>query len=214
MKLSAHFEKGGTGMERRYVAVFGLCLALAVFLSGCAGSNKYMRETSDTAVTYTPTGDEAVVVFMRPSGLGFAISSSVFDISKEADNKFVGIVPAKKKVIYKTNPGPHMFMVIGESADFMRADLQGGKTYYALVTPRMGFWKARFSLRPVTQSELATDEFKDWTDSCELVENTEGAHQWAEEHAPSIQSKREEYIIKWNNKADEDKPVLKASDGK
>lgn len=53
------------------------------------------------------------------------------------------------KVAYHTEPGEHMFMVIAESADFMQATLEAGKTYYAQIVPRPGVWKARFSFRPI-----------------------------------------------------------------
>jgi hypothetical protein len=170
-----------------------------------------MKETPDATI-YKPVGNEVLVVFMRPSTFGFAISSSVFDIRENSD-EFVGIIPAKKKVVYKTTPGEHMFMVIGESADFMKASLQAGKTYYALVTPRMGVWKARFSLQPVSKEQLHSDELKDWIGSCEIVENTEASFQWAKDNAPSIQSKKVEYLKKWDAKPEEEKPLLNPDDG-
>ena len=77
----------------------------------------------------------------------FAIQSTVFDVTDDAP-RMVGIVSAKTKIAYEVAPGEHHFMVVSEAADFMRADLAAGKTYYALVTPRMGVWRARFSLLP------------------------------------------------------------------
>lgn len=199
-------------MKKKCVVILGLLMAVTIFLSGCAGSSKYMKETSGVAPSYKPEKTESLVIFMRPSGLGFAISSSVFDIT-EKEEVFVGIVPAKKKVAYKTNPGEHMFMVVGESADFMRANLEAGKTYYALVTPRMGVWKARFSLKPIHKQELNSDEFQNWFNSCDFVENTQDSYDWAKNNTVSIQSKKEEYLTKWNEKSDTDKPLLNSDDG-
>jgi len=128
-------------------------LILVVLLAGCAGPITHMREAPGGVSTAPPPG-KAVVVFLRPSSLGFAIASSVYEL-KAGGDAFVGIVPAKRKLVYVTDPGSTRFMVVSEAADFMAAELEGGKTYYALVTPRMGAWKARFSLRPVTAGELA-----------------------------------------------------------
>lgn len=185
--------------------------AVVLISQGCA--SKYMKPVGpDAALSYAPSGEESVVIFMRPSVVGGAIQSSVFDVTTE-DNVLVGIVSSKTKVAYRVSAGDHLFMVIGESADFMRAELLAGKIYYALVTPRMGVWKARFSLRPVHQEDLSSDEFKDWQSSCEFVENTEDSFKWARDNAPSIQNKREEYFKKWMSKPEEDRPVLRKEDG-
>jgi len=98
----------------------------------------------------------AKVVFMRVGKMGGAISASVFDVTEPGEPKFIGIVRQSSKVAYPVKPGLYTFMVISEAADFMQAAVLGGKTYYALVTPRMGVWKARFSFQPVRGEELGT----------------------------------------------------------
>lgn len=192
-------------------AVAGILLIVALSLFGCAGSNQYMKPSVQEGAAPVPGDNESLVIFMRPSTMGWAVSSSVFDIN-DKDESFLGIVSAKKKVVYRAAPGEHMFMVIGESADFMRANLLPGKTYYALVTPRMGNWKARFSLKPLAKSELGSDKFKEWYAACEFTENTPGAFQWAKDNAESIRSKRVEYLKKWNEKPEAGKPVLNPDD--
>ena len=120
-----------------------------------------MRTVPLDQVVTGPEEGQSMIVFMRPSGMGYGIQSSVFEIDN-TEPKLAGIVAAKKKVAYRIAPGNHLFMVVGESADFMSAELEANKTYYALVTPRMGMWKARFSLRPVHADELNTNQFNDW----------------------------------------------------
>jgi hypothetical protein len=187
-------------------------LAILVLVGGCAGSVGQMREIpTGTEVKTTPPPGKTAVVFMRPSTLGFAIASSVYHLKNDGD-VFIGIVPAKKKVVYFTDPGATRFMVVGESADFMGAELEAGKTYYALVTPRMGAWKARFSLRPVEGRELDGKEFSDWFRDCAWIETTPEAEAWAKSNWTSIQSKKVEYITKWDNK--DDKPMLRPADGR
>jgi hypothetical protein len=81
-------------------------------------------------------------------------------------------------------------MMVGESADFMKASLEADKTYYALVTPRIVVWKARFSLKPVHKNALASHDFTDWDNNCAFVENTDASYQWARDNMPSYQGKR------------------------
>jgi len=187
-----------------------LCIGLA--LSGCA--SKYMQPVGpERELSYEPSESLAVIVFMRPSAFGGAVQSSVFDVTTE-ENILVGIVSSKAKVAYKKAPGEYTFMVVGESADFMEAEVEAGKKYYALVTPRMGVWKARFSLKPIHKNELESDKFKEWFTSCSFVENTDSSYQWARDNADSVQSKRETYYQKWMSKPEMDRPALYKEDGR
>lgn len=187
------------------------CLVVAFLVTGCAGPISHMREMSAGETPSAAPPGKAVIVFMRPSTLGYAIASSVYEL-KSGGDVFVGIVPAKRKLAYVAEPGSTRFMVVSEAADFMAADLEAGKTYYALVTPRMGVWKARFSLRPVTAEDLRGAQFKDWEADCAWIDNTPASHGWAKEHWEDIQSKKVEYLQKWEPRTD--KPTLRASDGR
>jgi hypothetical protein len=142
--------------------------------------------------------------------LGFAVQSSVFDVTG-GNPDFVGIVSAKKKIAHYASPGQHRFMVIGESADFMGATLDAGKVYYALVTPRMGWWKARFSLKPVHTAEISGPDFPDWFADTQWVENREAAVTWSAQNMNSIKTKMSEDLHEWQQKAA--KPMLLAADG-
>ena len=194
-------------------SLYGFALVvLALLLGGCAGSVKNMRSVSEEMAITEPPDGKSLIVFMRPSGIGYAIQSSVFDIDN-GEPELVGIVAAKKKVSYLAEPGNHLFMVVGESGDFMTAELLPNKTYYALVTPRLGVWKARFSLKPVTAGQLDGAEFTGWLNDCQWVEKTEASEQWANDNMASIRSKYDQYFPKWMAKPDSDKPTLTPGDG-
>lgn len=192
-------------MKKLAVVVLGWAALAAV---GCAGPVKNMAEVA-TANTVA-SENEAVVVFLRPSTFGGAVQSSVFEVVNGAPSRLVGIVAAKKKVVYRTTPGPHTFMVIGEGADFMAADLAPGRTYYALSTVRPGFWKARFSLKPVTPAE--NGELTKWLADASWVEVNADSQRWAAENAASIEKKREAYLPKWLQKPELDRPFLRPTD--
>ena len=188
-------------------------VVLALLISGCAGTVKNMREVPAGSTAVVPEEGKAVIVFMRPSGMGFAIQSSVFEI-KDNYPSLVGIVAAKTKVAYRLDPGKRLFMVVGESADFMTADILPNKTYYALVTPRMGLWKARFSLDPKHKQELNTSEFNSSLNDCKWVEKTPASDNWALGNMGSIESKRAEYYPEWLQKPETERPHLLPEDGK
>jgi hypothetical protein len=198
--------------ENRISLYFAMTL-LALLLSGCAGTVKNMRPVPPDKVIASPEEGKAMVVFMRPSSLGAAIQSSVFEV--RGDNlTLVGIVAAKKKVAYQLEAGNHLFMVVGESADYMSAELEPNKAYYALVAPRMGVWKARFSLKPVSSEQLNSSQFSEWYEDCEWVENTPDSYNWASSNMTSIQAKHKKYYPKWMEKDLADRPKLLLQDGK
>ena len=194
--------------------VVSVLIAFAVmFLTGCAGSVKNMEVLAPSQVVTVPEKDKAMVIFMRPSSMGYAIQSSVFEM-QNLTPKLVGIVAAKKKVVYQVDAGEHLFMVVGESADFMSATLEANKTYYALVTPRMGMWKARFSLKPITKEQFGTTEFNEWFNDCEWVGKIQASENWMSENINDISAKYTAYYQDWMSKDVSDRPKLMAQDGR
>ena len=186
-----------------------LILMAPVVLAACGGAQM-------TPATEPPQirAGESSIVFMRASALGGAVAASVFDVTTE-ETKFVGLVNYGTKYAHPVKPGNYTFMVIGESADFMQVSVLPDRTYYALVTPRVGVWKARFSFKPVRQSELGGSEFASWTSSTKYVVNSAESTSWAAQNANDINSKRKEYWTEWNNKPanQRESQTLKPEDG-
>lgn len=199
--------------QNAHIIFLSTIAALTLFVSGCAGTVSNMREAPAGSEVIVPEQGKSVVVFARPSGMGFAIQSSVFEIVNNKPS-LVGIVAAKTKVAYPVNPGKHLFMVVGESADFMTADLLPNMTYYAYVTPRMGMWKARFSLEPIHKQELGRPELIKELNECRLVEKSADSEKWALDNMASIQSKRAEYYVDWLKDTESNRPQLHPEDGK
>lgn len=191
-----------------------LFVVAAGLLGGCAGPVKNMSVAAiEKSAILKPEPGKALVVFMRPSVLGSAVQSSVFEIQ---DNQpaLVGIVAAKAKVAYQAAPGSHLFMVIGENADYMQADLLADRTYYVQVSPRMGMWKARFGLEPVKPATLDTAAFKSELADCAWVEKTAQSDSWARENMSSVLAKHSEYFKEWQAKPADQKPALAPADGR
>jgi len=177
---------------------WSLGLLLLAGLAGCQSS----LMTKAGGGEPKPAPGKALVVFMRPSSLGGAIQSSVYDTGDKSD-KFIGIVSTKTKIAYQADPGDHLFMVVAENADFMVAHLDAGKTYYTLVSPRMGVWKARFSLLPIhnragAKYSMQSSDFHDWMGKTDWVSVTPAAEQWYQQHEADIRAKKLDYMRRWN----------------
>jgi hypothetical protein len=190
---------------------------IALFTSGCVTSSHMTPVAGNTALPIDPA--QAQIVFLRPSSYGGAIQSSVYHI-KDGKEEFIGIVSTGTKVAYNVPPGEHLFMVIAENADFMIANMLPNKTYYALVSPRMGVWKARFSLLPIHNDPAAKynlngDDFIKWMGSTKFVELVESGRQWYRENAADVAEKRAGYMVKWNRMLPVDKAnlILHEKDG-
>ncbi len=196
-----------------HLARSALLAALALSASACAGTIKNMKEVPAGTSEPKPAPGKAMVVFLRPSGMAYAIQSTVFEM-KGQEPVLVGIVAAKTKVAWQADPGRHLFMVVGESGDFMSAEVEAGKTYFATITPRMGMWKARFSLRPVVGEEYVSPDFVLGLNGSRWVEKDESSEAWARENAADIRGKYDAYYPKWMEKAEADRPRLQPADGK
>jgi hypothetical protein len=193
-------------------ALLSLLLVSSFAFAGETG--KYAENQSPK-----PEDGKALVIFLRSSFVGSMISASVYD-APDAETRFIGIIQNKQRVAYQADPGQHRFMVIAENADFVDATLEAGKTYYILVSPRMGAWKARFSLLPIhsdpsAEKNVQSADFKKWMASTQLVEATDANRAWYEKTKANIEEKKADYLKKWNVMLAEDKAVLtiKPEDG-
>ncbi|MFA9441092.1 hypothetical protein ACDA63_15765 [Uliginosibacterium sp. sgz301328] len=201
-------------MLRRIVTLVTLSATIA--LTGCASS--LMRPVEDPQpIAAQP--QKTRVVFMRSTFLGSAISASVYDV-KNGEPKFIGIVNNSTKLAYDTEPGQHVFMVVSEAADYLRADLAPGKTYYSVVVPRMGAWKARFSLYPVrtdgsTDYNTAAKSFTEMLAGTKWVGNSPESEQWFSQNQADVKAKNTEYWPQWLAKPEDERKqaTLLISDG-
>ena len=187
-------------------ARLGIFVGSLFLLSACASS--HMTRVPPDQLLTEPSSGSALIHFMRPSSYGGAIQSTVYD-----GEEYLGTVSAKTRVAYLAEPGTHMFMVVGESADFMQAELTAGKVYYALVAPRMGVWKARFSLNPVSATE-SQEKITKWMNGTHQVSINEEGVAWSRNHRDGVLEMRERYLRKWMEKGEASKQTLHASDGR
>lgn len=184
---------------------------LALLATGC-GTVRYMKEMPAGSAVQAPKPGKAIVVFMRSTALGAAIGASVFEIRND-NPELVGLVANNTKVVYEVDPGRRLFMVVSESADYMSADLAPNRTYYAFVDPRMGAFRARFSLAAVNRDGKRSQAAKNCLKDCRLVENTPESLGWASANMSDIRSKHAANYPRWNQKPANEKPHLAREDG-
>ena len=144
---------------------------------------------------------------MRDSGgvAGSKILAAVFDIS-DGSPKFVGLIPNKTKLAYRVSPGSHKFMVYcPEAADFMDAEVAGGKEYFVMVLPHVGSLTWRFSFRPVRSHSIdefgfGSTQFERWRKDTESIEVTPAAFSWSADNQANVLDNMHEYLPRWNSK--------------
>jgi hypothetical protein len=138
-----------------------LLLMVFILTMGCAGSSSYMLKATPTQ---GPPPEKAMVYFMRPSGLGFAINFQIWD-----GTYFVGLSQAKSYFAYECDPGKHLFLGIAENKVAIEADLEAGKSHYIVTNVLMGAVKARIDFVPVTQGSELWDEVDEYKSSLKFI---------------------------------------------
>ena len=145
-------------MKKRIILVIMCGL---MFLAGCAGSSKYMTKAEPPL---GPSSDKALVYFMRPSGLGFAIHFQIWE-----NYELIGLSQAKSYFAIECDPGKYYFIGRAENKRVVEADLEAGKTYYVLTQVKMGAWKARMEFIPVTRGSEYWDMVEEYKQKLNFV---------------------------------------------
>lgn len=183
-----------------------LLFVVVAFLNvACAGSSGYMK-SSETLLT--PTNEKALVRFMRPSGIGYAINFNIWD-----GEKVIGNSVAKSQFDYLADPGKHLFVSTAENVVFLEAEVEAGKVYYILSRVKMGLWKARTELVPVTKGSEYWDEVKvHEKELVKLAPDTAAIQLWEAANKDKIKAVLSDYETKLKN--EEQWPKLNREDGR
>ena len=206
-------------MNRNNFRLFVLSAIWIIIFTGCAGTSRYMKKIPG-GKEYTPEKGKALVIFMRPSGMGFKNHTIIYDITSGTNNaNFVGIVPSKKKLAYQSKPGKRLFVSTGSiglffGLTFMIANLEKDKTYFVKIEAGGGGW----ALIPIHKEELMKRKkakFPGYYKETKFVENTEKGYKWSKRKWPRILNKNSKYFRRWERKSDsyKVKRALLAEDG-
>ncbi|MDR2695271.1 MAG: hypothetical protein LBC79_02690 [Deltaproteobacteria bacterium] len=158
-------------------------VAVYVALAGCA--SKHMETATIGQNEDALADNQSAIIFFRDTSFGGAIQAPLVE-SRGANVEFVGIISANTKLLHKTTPGKHLFIVSGESSNMLEADLAPKKFYYVRVDPKLGFAKARFAFEPVS---VADEKLQKALSGCTWVTSGATAQAWFNENQASMQSK-------------------------
>jgi hypothetical protein len=174
-----------------------ISILLIYLIIGCAGSSKYMTKATPVA---GPSADKALVYFMRPSGLGFAINFQIWD-----GDRFIGLSQAKSYFGYQCDPGKHLFIGIAENKRGVEAELEAGKSYYIITQVKMGGWRARMAFIPVTMGSEFWNSVETYKQNLNFIEaNSEMIVKWEAKEKTEAQQ-----IINYLNSPEGQKYVVK-----
>ncbi len=144
------------------------------------------------------------ITFYRPSSFGAAIQAPIVE-QENSEIKLCGIASYGTKFHYIVNPGKHDFIIGGEYASLLKAEIAPNKNYYVKVIPMMGFWKARFCFEPMSQNQLKEEKIRKEIKSCSLVTPNESAKTWLLENRNSLIIKANEAKKSFENIKEKDK---------
>lgn len=155
-----------------------------------------------------PTQDKALVRFMRPSGMGYAVNFNLLD-----GTKVIGNSVAKSQFDYLADPGHHLFVSIAENKVFLEADLAPEKVYYIITRIYPGWWRARVAFEAVTRGSEYWDAVLQYEKELQRLEPDEAnLRVWQDAHREEIQALLSAYESEF--KAKYNWPKLSPNDGR
>ena len=179
----------------RFKMLFLVFITLSL---GACGGTMIVAPTQEIK---PPSSGKATIVFMRTSFVAGAIGVEMLETTN-GELKFVGNLAMGNKISYETTPGEKVFMAYGVAADFMKARVDAGKTYYVIVRPNWG--TGGFAPTPVrrdtTEYNMAMPEFKDWVSGTELVIPGPDTDSWFKEKKPQLEEVYKEYWPRFQTK--------------
>lgn len=178
-----------------------IMVVATIVLGGCATANLMDEAASNKIVP--PPADKAAIVFMRTSFVAGAINAEIIEIEND-ELKLVGGLPTGNKVVHLTEPGEKVYMAYGTAADFMIANVEGGKTYYSIVRPNWG--SGAFIPTPIRtdgSSDFNTSipDFQKWIDETKLLVKRPDSDAWFEQNRAKYRDIYQRYWKKFQTKS-------------
>lgn len=184
-------------------------MLMLVSLAACISIPKgRMQAVPENAVVKAPQAGKALLYFVRTSQYGGVIPADLYD-----GETYIGSITTGEYIAYQATPGQHLFMVVGETAEFMPSELVVGKTYYSNVGAHMGMWKARFHFSP-QNGNLPQAELNSAVATGRQVVLTEEGRRWGAENAAAVHKLKTENLPKWEQSGQRAKQTLHAGSGR
>ena len=95
-----------------------------------------------------PSKGKAIVYFTRITSLGVVIDFKLYD-----GDTYIGKIFGREYLVYECDPGEHLFWAGSENRDFLPAYLEKDKIYFVDAAVKVGGFKARVDLLPITDPD-------------------------------------------------------------
>ena len=145
---------------------FLLLLPLLLLLTACSGPSYMIQKDDKQDIrAIKPVPGKAGLVVARTTTLGFAIEFDTF-----LDRKMIGVTKGRGYFVKRdVEPGLHYFISRAETHEAGKILFEPDTMYYIHQKPRMGVWRARITLTPLTPEAMV----QEMDDSCRLLEYDE-----------------------------------------
>lgn len=119
-------------------------------LKACGTKDVNYKATTDKKQHPTPDApeDKALIYVLRPTIIGYKINSKL-----AVDGEWKGVNRGKTYFFFTVEPGERYFCSESENQDYLKLNVEAGKTYYLQQKVEMGLWKARTNLVVMTEEE-------------------------------------------------------------
>lgn len=160
-------------MRKTFKTLLLLVAAAPLLLTGCA--SKLMSPV----VGEPPVADGmSTVTFYRNSLFGSAVQALLVEGTPDGEIRPIGVLSNKYKVTLPVTPGEHYFMVTGERYRVVKADLVANKNYYLHISPRLGMFKSRFAMVPLSAWQLNNEKIQRDIEECRPMQLNEKGKRW------------------------------------
>ena len=132
---------------KKHMFIIGLAASALQAQPALAENNK--TKTSATVALPKPAAGKGLVVFYRPSSMGFAIKCTVRE-----DGAMVGRVGAKRYYAVEVEPGVHNFTAKTEKTDTVAVQVEPDEVSYVKCGISMGVMVGRPNLSPGIEEEF------------------------------------------------------------
>ncbi len=194
------------------IAVVTAALVAAISPAEAAGKSHLLDYAQKNGLQMdNPGPDEALIVFYRTVKGGYT-KPTVYERLDDGTVELVSVHTPATYLVHPVSPGKHVFAVVGESADYIEVNAQGGHIYPVIIKARMGMWKARFSPLSGCPGSQDWPKLAKWlAKGTRVTLKSDEADVWFSTNAKSVRQKVEAYWPKWLEKLD--RPVIEPEDG-
>lgn len=126
-------------------------------IKACGTVDVKFKASTDKKQHPTPgaPSDKALIYVLRPTIIGSKIQSKL-----AVDGKWIGANRGNNYFFFTVDPGEHYFCSMSENQDFLKLNVEAGKTYYLQQKVKIGFIKNRTDLVVMTE-EKGIEKLKD-----------------------------------------------------